>query len=122
MWIGVDLQQTEQNVEEGILDAYRYRKIGGFVKLFRSSIDTDPNPDDEMAIVRSKDRSIMEDQFQTIAGSTGISDARKDAMIHDLILVVKSAMVKVNNRDQMWCDILAKTEKDIRRVVDSTIK
>lgn len=92
------------------------------MKFFRSMIDTDSNPDDEVAIVRSKERSIVEDTFQTIAGSTGISDARKDAMIHDLILVVKSAMVKVNSRDQMWCDILAKTEKDIRRVVDQTIK
>lgn len=92
------------------------------MKLFRSTIDTDSNPDDDVAIVRSKDRSIMEDRFHTIAGSTGISDSRKDAMVHDLILVVKSAMVKVNNREQMWCDILAKTEKDIRRVVDQAIK
>jgi hypothetical protein len=92
------------------------------VKLFRSTIDTDSNPDDDVAVVRSKDRSIMEDRFQTISGSTGISDSRKDALIHDLILVVKSAMTKVNSRDQMWCDILAKTEKDIRRVVDETIK
>ena len=113
---------SEQVVEGRSPRRIDNRKIGGFVKFFRSAIDTDSNPDDDVAVVKSKDTSIMEDKFQTIAGSTGISDMRKDALIHDLILVVKSAMSKVNNRDQMWCDILAKTEKDIRRLVDQSIK
>ena len=60
----------------------------------------------------------MEDQSEI----TGISDSRKDAIIHDLILVVKSAMTKVNNRDQMWCDIIASSEKQIRKVIESNIK
>jgi hypothetical protein len=113
---------SEQAVVKDFLTHIDNRKIGGFVKFFRSAIDTDSNPDDDVAVVKSKDTSIMEDKFQTIAGSTGISNMRKDALIHDLILVVKSAMTKVNSRDQMWCDILAKTEKDIRRMVDQSIK
>ena len=51
-----------------------------------------------------------------------VSDERKDALVHDLILVVKSAMTKVSSREQLWCDIINKTEKDIRRVVDQVIK
>ena len=86
---------SEQVVEGRSPRRIDNRKIGGFVKFFRSAIDTDSNPDDDVAVVKSKDTSIMEDKFQTIAGSTGISDMRKDALIHDLILVVKSAMSKV---------------------------
>ena len=51
-----------------------------------------------------------------------MSDARKDAIVHDLIRIVKSAMSKVSAREQMWCDILDKTEKDIRRTIDETMK
>ena len=51
-----------------------------------------------------------------------MDDSRKEALVHDLISIVKNAMVKVNNRDQMWCDILAKTEKDIRKSVDTLVK
>ncbi len=88
------------------------------MKLFRMLIDTDSNPDDDVPIVKGKEKSIMEekDMFE------GVSDSRREALIHDLILVVKSAMTKVNSRDQMWCDILASTEKQIRRVVEQNTK
>jgi len=76
--------------------------------LFRTTIDTPSKRKEES----------MEDQ----SGITGISDERKDAMIHDLILVVKSAMSKVNGREQLWCDIIASSEKQIRRVIESNIK
>ena len=76
--------------------------------MFRSAIDTPSKRKEEP----------MEDQSEI----TGISDSRKDAIIHDLILVVKSAMTKVNNRDQMWCDIIASSEKQIRKVIESNIK
>jgi len=54
--------------------------------------------------------------------SLPVSNSMREALIHDLILVVKSAMVKVNSRDQMWCDIIASTEKQVRRVVEEKIK
>jgi len=88
------------------------------VKLFRMLIDTDSNPDDDAPIVKGKETVIMEEKNMF----EGVSDSRKEAMIHDLILVVKSAMTKVNAREQFWCDILAKTENDIRRVVNETIR
>lgn len=84
------------------------RKIGGFVSLFRTAIDTPSKRKEES----------MEEQ----SGINGISQQRKDAMIHDLILVVKSAMTKVNGREQLWCDIIANSEKQIRRVIESNIK
>lgn len=89
------------------------------MKLFRMVIDTVSNPDDDVPIVRGKDSSVMEEKEEYIRR---ISDERKDALVHDLILVVKSAMTKVNSREQLWCDIINKTEKDIRRVVDQAIK
>lgn len=104
-------------LRNGVLDLYIW-KIGGFVKLFRMLIDTDSNPDDNARIVRSKDRTIMEENKPEFS----MSDARKDAMVHDLIRIVKSAMTKVSAREQMWCDILDKTEKDIRRTIDETMK
>lgn len=82
-------------------------------------IDTDSNPDDDVLIVKGKDSSVMEEKEEYIRR---ISNERKDALVHDLILVVKSAMTKVNSREQLWCDIINKTEKDIRRVVDQAIK
>lgn len=87
--------------------------------MFRMVIDTVSNPDDDVPIVRGKDSSVMEEKEEYIRR---ISDERKDALVHDLILVVKSAMTKVNSREQLWCDIINKTEKDIRRVVDQAIK
>lgn len=89
------------------------------MKLFRMMIDTDSNPDDDVLIVKGKDSSVMEEKEEYIRR---ISNERKDALVHDLILVVKSAMTKVNSREQLWCDIINKTEKDIRRVVDQAIK
>jgi hypothetical protein len=76
--------------------------------LIRTTIDTCPNTG----------RVLMEEKEHL----ESIPKSRKDALVHDLILVVKSAMAKVNARDQMWCDILAKTESDIRRVVDEAIR
>ena len=76
--------------------------------MLRTTIDTCPNTG----------RVLMEKKEQL----EGITNSRKDALVHDLILVVKSAMAKVNARDQMWCDILAKTESDIRRVVDEATR
>lgn len=87
--------------------------------MFRMMIDTDSNPDDDVLIVKGKDSSVMEEKEEYIRR---ISNERKDALVHDLILVVKSAMTKVNSREQLWCDIINKTEKDIRRVVDQAIK
>lgn len=52
----------------------------------------------------------------------GLTPARQDALVHDLILVVKSAMAKVSARDQMWCDIIAKAEKDIKNMVSEAAK
>lgn len=104
-------------LRNGVLDLYIW-KIGGFVKLLRMLIDTDSNPDDNARIVRSKDRTIMEENKPEFS----MSDARKDAIVHDLIRIVKSAMSKVSAREQMWCDILDKTEKDIRRTIDETMK
>ena len=98
----------------------RYRKIGGFVRLFRFSIDRDSNPDDDAPIVKGKEATIMEETTED--RSDGIPESRREAMIHDLVLVVKSAMAKVNSRDQMWCDIMATTEKHIRRVVEQNTK
>jgi hypothetical protein len=89
------------------------------VRLFRMTIDSDPNPDDDVPIVKSKDHTIMEEEEEQ---SAPISDTRKEALVHDLILIVKNAMTKVNSREQLWCDILSKTEKDIRRTVDTLIK
>ena len=89
------------------------------MKLFRMTIDTDSNPDDEVSIVKGKDSTIMEEKDDYVGR---VSDERKDALVHDLILVVKNAMTKVSSRDQLWCDIINKTEKDIRRVVDQAIK
>ena len=89
------------------------------MKLFRMTIDTDSNPDDEVSIVKGKDSTIMGEKDDYVGR---VSDERKDALVHDLILVVKSAMTKVSSRDQLWCDIINKTEKDIRRVVDQAIK
>ena len=103
-------------LRNGVLDLYIW-KIGGFVKLLRMLIDTDSNPDDNARIVRSKDRTIMEENKPEFS----MSDARKDAIVHDLIRIVKSAMSKVSAREQMWCDILDKTEKDIRRTIDETM-
>ena len=103
-------------LRNGVLDFYIW-KIGGFVKLLRMLIDTDSNPDDNARIVRSKDRTIMEENKPEFS----MSDARKDAIVHDLIRIVKSAMSKVSAREQMWCDILDKTEKDIRRTIDETM-
>ena len=88
------------------------------MKLFRMLIDTDSNPDDDVPIVKGKERGIMEEKEMF----EGVSDSRREALIHDLILVVKSAMTKVNAREQLWCDILAKTESDIRRIVNTTIR
>lgn len=51
-----------------------------------------------------------------------LSDERRDAMVHDLMLVVKSAMAKVSGREQMWCDILSVTEKHVRRVVEENTR
>lgn len=48
--------------------------------------------------------------------------SRKDMMVHELVRVVKCAMTKVSAREQMWCDIINKAEKDIRRVIDETTK
>lgn len=104
-------------LRNGVLDLYIW-KIGGFVKLLRMLIDTDSNPDDNARIVRSKDRTIMEENKPEFS----MSDTRKDAIVHDLIRIVKSAMSKVSAREQMWCDILDKTEKDIRRTIDETMK
>lgn len=87
--------------------------------MFRMTIDTDSNLDDEVSIVKGKDSTIMEEKNDYVGH---VSDERKDALVHDLILVVKSAMTKVSSRDQLWCDIINKTEKDIRRVVDQAIK
>lgn len=87
--------------------------------MFRMTIDTDSNPDDEVSIVKGKDSTIMGEKDDYVGR---VSDERKDALVHDLILVVKSAMTKVSSRDQLWCDIINKTEKDIRRVVDQAIK
>jgi hypothetical protein len=98
----------------------KYRKIGGFVRLFRFSIDRDSNPDDDVPIVKGKEATIMEEMEQIKSG--GIPKNQREAMIHDLILVVKSAMAKVNSRDQMWCDIISATEKQIRRVVEQNTK
>lgn len=56
------------------------------------------------------------------ANRTEITDTRKDVMVNDLMLVLKSAMAKVSSRDQMWCDILATSEKHIRRVIDDNIR
>jgi hypothetical protein len=89
------------------------------VKLFRMTIDTDSNPDDDAPIVKGKDSTVMEEKDDYVGR---VSNERKDALVHDLILVVKSAMTKVSSRDQLWCDIINKTEKDIRRVVDQAIK
>lgn len=86
------------------------------MRLFRIAIDSNS------PALKGKEKTTMEEQHNTEQDTLNITSARKDAMIHDLILVVKSAMVKVNGREQMWCDILASTEKQIRRVVDENTK
>ena len=88
--------------------------------MFRFSIDSNSNPDDDVPIVKGKDTTIMEERIES--RNEAIPDSRREAMIHDLVLVVKSAMAKVNSRDQMWCDIIASTEKHIRRVVEQNTK
>lgn len=88
------------------------------MRLFTRSIDTDPNPDDAARIVKSKDRVLMEEENDM----GDMTSSRKEALVHDLILVVKSAMTKVNAREMMWCDILAKVESDIRRVVNEATR
>jgi hypothetical protein len=95
------------------------------MKLFRSMLDIDSdsnlrgitNPDDLTRIVPSKERVLQEENI-----ITPLTDTRRDILVHDLILIAKVAMTKVSARDQLWCDILAKLEKDIRRVVDETVK
>jgi hypothetical protein len=114
--IGVGLHGKRKSLGKESPSCIHNRKIGGFVRLFRFAIDTDPNTTD----ARGKEGRTMEEQHET--GTVQISDSRRDAMIHDLILVVKSAMVKVNGREQLWCDILASTEKQIRRVVEQNTK
>lgn len=94
------------------------RKIGGFVRLFRMTIDSGSNPEDDAPIVKSKESTIMEERKDR----DEISPARKDALVHDLVLVVKSAMAKVNSREQLWCDIIAKAESDIKRMVSETVR
>lgn len=93
------------------------RKIGEFVKLSYYDIDTRSqprDPDEDSRIVPSKRTGIMEEMGEPI----DIGANRKEALIHDLILVMKSAMTKVNEREIMWCDIISKCEKDIRRIVN----
>lgn len=48
--------------------------------------------------------------------------SKKEMLVHDLVLIAKYAMTKVSEREMMWCDIINKIEKDIRKVIDDTAK
>jgi hypothetical protein len=106
--------------KEGVLGAY-IRKIGEFVKLSYYHIDTRSqprDPDEDSRIVPSKRAGIMEE----IDTPLSMGGNRREALVHDLILVMKSAMTKVNSREILWCDIIDKCEKEIRRIVDDATR
>ena len=96
------------------------------MKLFGSLLHTGfgANPVENAPIVRSKpdmvekelDRLIEEDPDFSLVVS------KKEMVVHDLVLIVKYAMTKVSERELMWCDIINKVEKDIRKVIDETAK
>lgn len=92
------------------------------MRLFRFAIDSDSNTKSDQQVVSMEEHEKMETGQENNADPIRMDDSRKEALVHDLISIVKNAMVKVNNRDQMWCDILAKTEKDIRKSVDTLVK
>lgn len=90
--------------------------------MFRFAIDSDSNTKSDQQVVSMEEHEKMETGQEDNTDPIRMDDSRKEALVHDLISIVKNAMVKVNNRDQMWCDILAKTEKDIRKSVDTLVK
>ena len=92
------------------------------MRLFRLAIDSDSNTKRDQQVVSMEEHEKMETGQEDNTDPIRMDDSRKEALVHDLISIVKNAMVKVNNRDQMWCDILAKTEKDIRKSVDTLVK
>lgn len=68
-----------------------------------------------------RSRTNMEGQEQEGDQKLNLSEGRQDALVHDMILVVKNAMTKVSAREQLWCDIINKSEKDIRRIVNEAL-
>ena len=98
-------------------------KLFGSLLHTGSRIGADPI-EDSAPIVRG--RPDMEDKEleKLIAEDPEFSlvVSRKDMLVHEVMRVVKCAMTKVSAREQMWCDIISKAEKDIRRVIDETTK